>query len=303
MKILLSTICIALMALFAYQVMSYPLEDANTQNHNLDKNLAKSVDYKLPSLAVLNKIDEYSDIVQRPLFSKDRAAVVSKQKVNKVTTVNELAHLILVGTARSSDVEIAIVADTKVKQMERLKTGEKYSDWDISEISSDYVVFQNNELEYKLFVTPIKGSQKEKQAKLISQLNKSKINRTAAEIRSNQKPSNSAEANKQTKSKRSISERSWGYNKKYKPANNSSTNDTSKKANTSVKVDKRSPIKIPRAEERDADFYEGLGDDESSSNARASVARDITAEDFYNDEDISEDELKLLESLGAKIFE
>jgi len=32
MKLLLSTICIALLALFAYQVMSYPLQDGKTHN-------------------------------------------------------------------------------------------------------------------------------------------------------------------------------------------------------------------------------------------------------------------------------
>ncbi len=179
MKLILSTLCIALLALFAYQVMSYPLDVESVRGKSLDKELAKSIDYDLPQLAVLKSIDKYSEIVQRPLFVKGRAAAVNIRSVTKATTVDALAHLILVGTASSSDVQIAIVADTKAKQMERLKVGESYKEWNIAEVSSNHVIFQNEELEYKLFVTPIKGSQKEKQAKLIKQLNKSKIEKLA----------------------------------------------------------------------------------------------------------------------------
>jgi len=152
MKLLLSTICIALLALFAYQVMSYPLESQVTQKSDISGDLAKSIDYKLPQLAVLNGIGEYSEIVQRPLFAKDRAAAEKIKAVNQVTTVDELSHLILVGTASSSDVKIAIVADTKAKQMERMRVGEAYKNWNIAEVSPDHVLFQNEELEYKLFV-------------------------------------------------------------------------------------------------------------------------------------------------------
>lgn len=305
MKLILSAICIALLALFAYQVMSYPLDADNSQNVKLDKGLANSLDYNLPQLAVLNSLDQYSEIVQRPLFAKDRAAAISAQVVNKVTTVDELSHLILVGTASSSDVQIAIVADTKAKQMERLKVGESYEEWNIAEVSSDHVVFQNEELEYKLFVTPIKGSQKDKQAKLIGQLNKSKIERAAAAIRSNQKVAGSADKI-QDKPKRSITERSWGYNKKFNQANIPSSDTKNSTAGSQNKPAKRSPIKIPGEEEKDAAFYEGLGDekgDASGSGNSEKPVREITAEDFYNDEAISEDELKLLEELGVKIFD
>lgn len=304
MKIILSTLCFALLALFAYQVMSYPLDADDRHNKKLDNKLAKSIDYDLPQLAVLNGINEYSEIVQRPLFAKDRAAAVSVRAVNKVTTVDELAHLILVGTASSSDVQIAIIADTKAKQMERLKTGESYKEWDITEVSSDHVVFQNAELEYKLFVTPIKGSQKEKQAKLISLLNKSKIEKATTAIRSNQKLADSADKI-QDKPKRSVTERSWGYNKKYKQTNNPSSDTKNSQAKSQIKPVKRSPIKIPGEEERDAAYYESEDDggNTSGSNNRADTASEISAEDFYDDEDITEDELKALEGLGASIFD
>ncbi|MFK7816232.1 MAG: hypothetical protein AB8B92_07845 [Gammaproteobacteria bacterium] len=313
MKIILSTVCFVLLALFAYQVMSYPLDTEGNHNNNLDAKLAKSIDYELPQLAVLNGINEYSEIVQRPLFVKDRAAAVSVRAVNKVTTVDELAHLILVGTASSSEVEIAIIADTKAKQMERLKTGESYKEWNIAEVSSDHVVFQNAELEYKLFVTPIKGSQKDKQAKLISQLNSSKIEKAAAAIKSyngwkgasknSARSVNKTDSIKVSEAKNSISNRSWGYNKKYKPTN--SSNEVGDGAKSIAKPVIRSPIKIPGEEERDAAYYESEDGDASASgsNTQANTAKEISAEDFYDDEDITEDELKALEGLGASIFD
>jgi len=308
MKLLLSTICIALLALFAYQVMSYPLEDYSLQNKNADAVLAKSVDYELPKLSKLNNIENYSEIVQRPLFAIDRAAKVSAKVTNKVTTVNELSHLILVGTASSSDVQIAVVADTKAKQMERLKPGEKYNDWDIAEVSTDYVVFQNDDLEYKLFVAPIQGSQKDKRAKSLAGYDKSKIERAAKAInayRGNNESSNSEEDGNLVADKpKRVSRKPWDYGSRSK-----STSDSGKATkNNPVKQSKkkRSPIKIPGEEERDAAYYEGLSDDDSESadsRDRSIVSREITAEDFYNDEEISEEELKLLKGLGAELFD
>jgi len=312
MKIILSTLCIALLALFAYQVMSYSLDVEDSRNQSLDNELAKSIDYHLPQLAVLNGVDEYSEIVQRPLFVKDRAAAVSSRAVNKVTTVDELAHLILVGTASSSDVQIAIVADTKAKQMERLKVGASYKEWNIAEVSSDHVVFQNAKLEYKLFVTPIKGSQKDKQAKLISQLNKSKNEKASAANKSYKgwkgasknnarKDSLGKESLKTQEPKKKIAGKNWSYDKKY----NQSQNKDQDAAKPAKKPVKRSPIKIPGEEEKDAAYYEAEDDDENSSTAsnRESAKREITTEDFYGDEDITEDELKALEGLGAIIFD
>lgn len=311
MKILLSTICIALLALFAYQVMSYPLDMKDSRSLSLDKELAKSIDYDLPQLAVLNDIDEYSEIVQRPLFVKDRAAAISSRTVNKVTTVDELAHLILVGTASSSDVQIAIVADTKAKQMERLKAGESYKEWDIAEVSSDHVVFQNVELEYKLFITPIKGSQKDKQAKLVSQLNKLKKDKatTAKKSfkswgRSNKINTNSSNI-ASTKQKAGGTGNLWSYRNKSQKKDSSNSGDLSGAKDNNKPV-RRSPIKIPGEEEKDAAYYEAeYGDDENSSTASNSenAKKEISVEDYYDDEEITEDELKALEVLGAKIFD
>ncbi len=187
MKVLLITVCIASLALFAYQVMSFSQDANESLIQHTDKDIAKSIDYELPRFGLLSDIEHYSEITQRPLFVKGRVPASSSKTLSKVTTVDELSHLILIGTARSIDVQLGIIADTKAKQMERLKVGENYKDWEITEVSSDYVKFQNEELEYKLFITPIESTAGAKQAKLISQLNKSKINHPASVIGAYQK--------------------------------------------------------------------------------------------------------------------
>lgn len=305
MKLILSTICVVLLALFAYQVMSYPMniDETNLLNKPDDKLTQSIDDYELPKLTVLKDIKQYTEIVARPLFDKDRKGAIQTRSVNRVATVNELSHLILVGTARSTEVQIGIIADTKAKQMERLKVGENYNDWKITEVASDYVSFQNAELEHKLYVTPIKGSQKEKQAKLIGQLNKSKIERAAAAINSYQELAD-GETLAKAKQDRSVSGRSWGYNKKYDGAKTNSNSQKDEKEKAAKKAVSRSPIKIPDAEEKDTEFYEGFGeDDRLEQEALSIVEREINAEDFYDDEEISEDELRALEALGAKIFD
>ena len=311
MKIILSVICIALLALFAYQVMSFPLDIEDAQQSNQGSDLAKSINYDLPQLAVLNDIDEYSEIVQRPLFVKDRTAAVSVRAINKVTTVDELSHLILVGTASSSDVQIAIVADTKAKKMERLKAGGSYQEWDIAEISSDHVIFQNEKLEYKLFVTPIKGSQKDKQAKLISQLNKSKKEKNNAAANSYKgwkKANKNTSSNLNTASndqKTAGTGNLWSYRNKSNK-NNKSNNSASENTGVKSKPAIRSPIKIPDEEVKDDAYYEALNDDDNSASAssdRRTAKKQLSAEDYYDDDDITEEELKALEGLGAKIFD
>ena len=294
MKLLLSTICIALLVSFAYQVMSYPFNVEDSHITSVDKDLANAIDFDLPLLAVLNGIDEYSEIVQRPLFIKDRAAAVGARTVNEVTTIDELGHLLLVGTASSSDVQIAIIEDTKAKQMERLKVGESYKKWDVTEISSDYVIFQNAELEYKLFVSPIKGSQKDKQAKLLGQLNKSKIVKGTAASKNNASIDELNENGVGEETKQKATGKIWNYKKK-------SNQDNVEK---NYKPTKNSPIKIPFENEKDAAYYEGLEHEEnpSASDDRGGTTSEVSLEDYYDDEDITEAELKEMQGLGLKIF-
>ena len=112
MKLLLSTICIALLGLFAYQVMSFPLD---SQKLNLENDLSRNLNFDLPQLAVLNSLDEYSEMIQRPLFVKNRLPARGAQSFNEIVTANELEHLILIGIASSTDVQLGIVVNSKEK--------------------------------------------------------------------------------------------------------------------------------------------------------------------------------------------
>ena len=207
--------------------------------------------------------------------------------VNNVTTVDELSHLVLVGTASSSDVKIAIIADTKAKQMERLKVGETYKQWDITEVMPDRVVFQNSELEYELFVTPIKGSQKDKQANLLSKLNKSKIERTTTATKSydiNNKTISNDNTAGSKKPKQKVAGKIWNYDKKQV---------------------RKSPIKIPDddEEEKDPAYYEAEDADTSSAINHEAAQKELSIDDYFDDEDISEEDLKVLKKLGVEILD
>ena len=306
MKVLLITICIALLALFAYQVMSFPLGSNELQIPHADKDIAESIDYELPRFGLLSSIEQYSEITQRPLFVKGRFPASGTKALSKVTTVNELSHLILVGTARSTDVQIGIIADTKAKQMERLKVGENYKDWKIAEVSPDYVKFQNAEVEYKLFVTPIEGSRKAKHAKLISQLNKSKIDRAASAIRSYQRSADGDSVPEIDRPKQKVAGKIWNYNINTDQQKNHNKELDKSDVKLENKPVRKSPIKIPVEDEKNSSYYEGLGDDDLSDDSLddwENITREISAEDFYDDEEITEDELQALEALGAKIFD
>lgn len=307
MRLLLSAICITLLALFAYQVMSYSFNAEDSHIPSFDKDLANSIDYVLPQLSVLNGIEEYSEIVQRPLFIKDRAAAVSIRTVNEVTTIDELAHLILVGTASSSDVQIAIIEDTKAKKMERLKVGESYKKWNVAEVSSDHIIFQNAELEYKLFVSPIKGSQKDKQAKLLGQSNKSKKAKSATTSKSFESSETSGKnfdklkksdlSTQETKPK--VAGKIWNYKKK------PSQDNVEKNTKPTKRSVRKSPIKIPVEDEKDAAYYEGLDDEDnfsaSDDRENAESESELAFEEFYDDEILTKDELKKLKGLGIFI--
>lgn len=268
----------------------------NVSNNSDDP--IQSLNFELPKLVVLQDLNEYSSIVQRPLFAQSRKATRPTQSSSQVATVNGLSHLILVGTARSTEVEIGIIADTKLKKIERLKVGEKYNEWDISNIEDDHIVFQNDELEYKLFTTPIENKKLSNQ-----KYQKSKIERAKSEIISAYKDwERSAKPVTNTKKKTKLT-----GNTNYR--NYKSKNDTTKNEdNSSIeKPIRKSPIKIPvEEEEKDLDYYEAFDEEDESSSAASNDSkrsiRDITADDFYDDEEITEEELKALEELGAEIF-
>jgi len=158
-----------------------------------------------------------------------------------------------------------------------------------------------------LQITPIKGSQKDKRARFLSKYDKSKIERATEAInsyRDNNASSGPEDENNSVADKpKRESSKPWNYGTKAKSAD---SNDKDIKNKPAKKSAKRSPIKIPGEEERDQAYYEGLGPDDDSlldSDESGAISEGISAEQFYNDDEISAEELKLLEGLGARIFD
>lgn len=297
MKLALSIICILLLGLFGYQVSSFPLDSRSTQFDGSSENLIQPQNYELPKIVLLKDLNEYSSIIDRPLFTHNRKAAKPVSATTRTITNNDLSNLILVGTAISKEVEIGIIADTKLKKIERLKEGENYNEWEIASIEDDHIVFQNEDLEYKLFTTPIENKKIRRKA-----YQRHKIDQAKSKILSAYTNwERSAEPNLKSKKKTKLTGNL--YYKKDKSSKESANDD----GTDQEKTVRTSPIKIPiEEEEKDPEYYEALDEEEDINTANSSdnkpSVRDITADDFYEDEEITEEELKALEDLGAEIF-
>ena len=143
-------------------------------------------------------------------------------------------------------------------------------------------------MEYKLFITPFEKNNDRRQTSSTTHasLGPSEIKSTykawARDTRSKQN-----KTNKRKKVAGSI----YKYKKK-------SDQDEVEK-----KPVRKSPIRIPNDEAKDV-YYNKALDEETVDNARGSSTQEVSADDFYADnEEITEDELKVLETLGAKIFD
>ncbi|MCZ6565089.1 MAG: hypothetical protein O6852_03005 [Gammaproteobacteria bacterium] len=322
MKILLGTICIALLGLFAYLVMSFPLslDELQDVDHSaINGDLSKDLNFELPQLAILNSIDEYSEIIQRPLFVKNRVPARGAQAFGEVVTASELEHLILVGIATSADVSIGIVADSKEKQMERLKVDQVYKGWKVAEIAKDHIVFQNDNLEYKLFLTTYEQRNNKRRSELTGKTAAKPIStkkasykgwaRNATSKQGSLEKNNTYEGgykDSEVESHKKVAGSIWNYQKNEAQAQEDVATDGPKVIKPPVR---RSPIKIPGDDEgKDASYYEALDEEGAEGSAVASdwqsAVSEITEEDFYGEsEEITEDELKALEALGAIIFD
>ena len=75
--------------------MSFPLslDELQDVDHSaINGDLSKDLNFELPQLAILNSIDEYSEIIQRPLFVKNRVPAHGAQAFGEVVTASELEH-------------------------------------------------------------------------------------------------------------------------------------------------------------------------------------------------------------------
>ena len=157
MKYILLILCLILSATIFYQLKYY-----SNNNFQTSPDLNAAVDdQSIPAAnKALKSIRAYSEIIERPLFSKDRKppAILSNNAVNSID-ISELRDLTLFGVVISNDKRYAII-DNAGEGAEHIKVGHVYKGWDVSEINADSVKFESSKGQYELFISPNESDKK-----------------------------------------------------------------------------------------------------------------------------------------------
>ena len=137
-------------------VIFYQFEYYSNYDFQIISDLTAGVDdQSIPAANnTLRPIKAYSEIVNRPLFSKDRkpSAVLSGEMIKSVD-ISELKGLILYGVVISGANRYAIV-NGEGASAEHIKVGHVYKGWKVSEINPDSVRFDSAKGQYELFISP-----------------------------------------------------------------------------------------------------------------------------------------------------
>ena len=159
MKYLLLVLCVLLSGLIYYQLApGYGDEYIVDTNDSVAPENLQSIDEPND----VKPIGAYSAIIKRPLFALDRKPPeINKQVIEATIDVDELSGLVIYGVVKSGEVSYAIVGNIDgEKDAQQIKVGRNYKGWRVSEITSDSVKFENEEIEYELFISPDEFSKK-----------------------------------------------------------------------------------------------------------------------------------------------
>ena len=153
MKYLLIVLSVLLSGLIYYQLTYYSGDEYDAYTN--DSATRVNSQYIDESNAV-KSIGAYSEIIERPLFAADRIPPKIDSKVIEATIdIDELSSLIIYGVVKSGDISYAIVGNIDgEKDAQQIKVGRNYKGWRVSEITSDSVKFESEEIEYELFISP-----------------------------------------------------------------------------------------------------------------------------------------------------
>jgi hypothetical protein len=114
-------------------------------------------------------VDSLQQTIERPLFNQSRAPKPKPQpQVAQVAQEPEATadDFTLLGVVVTDDTKTALVRYNKTNETYRLKAGESFSDWQVTDIGPKGVVVKNAELSFplRLFNQPGQGDQEPAQA-------------------------------------------------------------------------------------------------------------------------------------------
>ncbi|MFK7794666.1 MAG: hypothetical protein AB8B89_04895 [Gammaproteobacteria bacterium] len=157
MKYILLILCLILSAMIFYQFRYY-------SNNDFQVALGSKVSIDDLSIPAENKtlksIRAYSEIIERPLFSKDRKppAILSNDAADSID-IGELRDLTLYGVVISNDKRYAII-DNAGDGAEHIEIGHVFKGWNVSAINADSVKFESSKGQYELFISPNESDKK-----------------------------------------------------------------------------------------------------------------------------------------------
>lgn len=151
MRYILLILCLILSATIIYQIRYYSNNDyqINTDTvESIDEQSSPSENYSLKSIRA------YSEIIDRPLFSKDRKPpLVLTTNVASSIDISEIRNLNLYGVVTSNSGRYAIISEAG-DSAERMKVGHVFKGWKVTDVNNDSVIFESAKGQYELFISP-----------------------------------------------------------------------------------------------------------------------------------------------------
>ena len=109
-------------------------------------------------------LEEYAEIVERPLFSRlrrppepelrdsDKPVVEPEEKTASITSSKPKPPLRLVGIALSEQSVIALLAEPNSEKLVRLTTGDMHQGWSVTKVESKSVTLSSGGVEWRLML-------------------------------------------------------------------------------------------------------------------------------------------------------
>jgi type II secretory pathway component PulC len=148
-NVLLFLLWLLILAVIAVQWMNPPRLDSSTGQQKTNNDSADvEIAIKPVSSFSIAPLDEYQEIVERPLFYETRrppSPEVPEVAVQEEPQEEQPLALTLIGVMVTSDAKVALVQNDDTNKVERLKLGDEIGGWEVQFIDSDNVVINKSD--------------------------------------------------------------------------------------------------------------------------------------------------------------
>jgi hypothetical protein len=108
---------------------------------------------------MLPTLIELSAAAERPLFNPDRKRAIATLAVQQqAVPARPFRQPVLLGVAGAGERRVALVRLPDEKDARRMRLGDGFDGWSISDIRRDAVVFRNGAMEHEIRLLPLKDA-------------------------------------------------------------------------------------------------------------------------------------------------